>query len=91
MFDDFRQQVGDENAFDEEPQEAPQETPAAKMLSGLRNRRAEQRSTGRGMDADVILGMTGPQRFVLAVLLLLVVVMLGALILVLTEKVIVPI
>ena len=86
MFDDLRQQAENESTFDEEPQESANAKPALKALAGF----TQERSRRRGASSDLILGLTGFQRFVLSLLFLVMVVMLGVVILIVTGRVILP-
>ena len=84
MFDDFRQQASGEEAF--EPVEDQTIVPRKGFrdrLSGLRSVKVPR--TGPG--PDIFLGMTAPQRLVIAFMLLMSTVTLGFLILLVTNKI----
>lgn len=89
MFDDLRQQASNDSAFDEEPLDDSGPKPALTALSGFTMNMPE-RAAARRAKSDLIFGLNGPQRFVLSLLFLLMVVTLGAMVLLVSGKVILP-
>ncbi len=88
MFDDFRQQAADDSAFEEAPQEDAAKS-ARKALANMTlslGKSAEEDAPA----SDLVFGLTGPQRFVLSIMLLMMVTMLGILILLVTGKIYIP-
>jgi hypothetical protein len=81
MFDDFRQQA-DDAQFEETPEEA---------LETANTTFATTQVVLRPSPARRILGMTAPQRFVIAILVMFEVCMLGIMFLLVAQKIVPPV
>ncbi len=80
MFDDLRQQASFEGEGEQE------QTPAEEEYVTQDSPQARGRA-GFSLTADYFLGMTAPQRFVIAVMLLMMTCLLGTLFLLVTNKI----
>ena len=93
MFDDLRQQAGNESSFDEEPIDGTGPKPALTALSGALGGFGINQPDGAprySVNSDLILGLNGPQRFVLSLLFFMMVVTLGVMLLFVTGRVVLP-
>jgi len=89
MFDDLRQQAGNESSFDEEPIDGTGPKPALTALAGF-GMNLPGGPSRRSPKSGLIFGLNGPQRFVLSLLFLMMVLTMGVMLLIVTQRVVLP-